>query len=76
MTKDYSLAIILPFWRMDPDRKTKSEVFSFRPIDSILFLKLLRSVIIEPLSLNCGARDYWNVSISHIEKYILGKDTL
>ena len=48
LTKDYSLAIIpmplILWWFLNllvvPENKRTSTVFSFRPIDSIVFLKL------------------------------------
>ena len=42
LTKDYSLAIVLGFLNLlvVPENKRKFIVFSFRPIDSVVFLNI------------------------------------
>ena len=63
LTKDYILAIIPQFLSLlvVPENNRKSTVFSFRPIDSIVFLKLedvLFDYLLTPFSLNVGAMDF------------------
>ena len=60
LTKDYSLAIVLWFLNLlvVPENKRKFIVFSFRPIDSVVFLNIIIiSLLIDPFSLNGGAMD-------------------
>ena len=42
LTKDYSLAFVLGFLKLlvFPEKKRKSIVFSFRPIDSVVFFNI------------------------------------
>ena len=62
LTRDYSLGIVPRFLNLlvVPENKRKFIVFSFRPIDSIVFwnLRCMISLLIDPFSLNVGAMDY------------------
>ena len=63
LTTDYSLAIVLGLLNLlvVPENKRKCIVFSFRPIDSVVFLNIkcdcISSLLIDPFSLNVGAMD-------------------
>ena len=81
LTKDYSLAIVLGFLNLlvVPENKRKFIVFSFGPIDSVVFFNIkyvLFLYLLTPFSLNVGAMDYLKDLFHISKKKILGRDTL